>query len=238
MPSKETRERILNHAERLFALRGFHGTSLREVAKASGVRQSLVQYHYDSKEALFRAVFERRILPMNHGRMSRLDAIQQQAGSRKRRDPEDVVRALVEPFVLLARHGRGGAELYPQLIAQIINDPQDHARRISREFNDPVARATIRSLDAALPDLGDDRLPWCYVFAVGAMVSSVAGTGRVEALSNGHCDGDDVEHIVELLVPFIVGGMRAVAGGVKRRSRGGSSKARVPKRVARNSSMA
>jgi hypothetical protein len=124
---------------------------------------------------------------------------------------QEVVRALVEPIVLLARHGRGGAQLYPQLVAQILNDPQPHARRISQEFNDPVARSTIRALQRALPGMPEDDLAWCYIFAVGAMVSAVAGTGRVRELSAGRCDPDDVERIVALLVPFIAGGMRAVA---------------------------
>jgi AcrR family transcriptional regulator len=209
MATPPSRERILDHAERLFAQLGYHGTSLREVARACGVRQSLVQYHFGAKEALFRAVFERRVLPLNHQRLARLDALETTA-----RDAalatQSVVRALVEPIVLLARHGRGGAELYPQLVAQILNDPQPHARRISQEFNDPVARSTIRALKRALPGMAEDDLAWCYIFAVGAMVSAVAGTGRVRDLSAGRCDPDDVERIVALLVPFIAGGMRAV----------------------------
>jgi hypothetical protein len=95
-------------------------------------------------------------------------------------------------------------------VAQILNDPQPHARRISQEFNDPVARSTIRALKRALPEMAEDDLAWCYIFAVGAMVSAVAGTGRVRDLSAGRCDPDDVERIVALLVPFIAGGMRAV----------------------------
>lgn len=211
MAGAPARERILDQAERLFAQRGYHGTSLREVARASGVRQSLVQYHFKSKEGLFRAIFERRTLPMNHERMNRLDRIELDARPGNPLDAGEVVRALVEPIVLLSRHGRGGARLYPQLVSQILNDPQEHARKISQEFNDPVARATIRALKKAIPSVSEDDLAWCYIFAVGAMVSAVAGTGRVKQLSNGRCDPDDVERIVALLVPFVVGGIRAVA---------------------------
>jgi AcrR family transcriptional regulator len=210
MATPPSRSRILDQAERLFAQLGYHGTSLREVARACGVRQSLVQYHFGTKEALFRAVFERRVLPLNHERLARLDAVETAARGGAPA-AQEVVRALVEPIVLLARHGRGGAQLYPQLVAQILNDPQPHARRISQEFNDPVARSTIRALKRALPEMAEDDLAWCYIFAVGAMVSAVAGTGRVRDLSAGRCDPDDVERIVALLVPFIAGGMRAVA---------------------------
>jgi AcrR family transcriptional regulator len=207
----QARERILDQAERLFAELGYHGTSLREVARACAVRQSLVQYHFKTKEGLFRAVFERRVLPMNHDRMRRLHRIEIDAGPQGTPDARKVVMALVEPMLLLSRHGRGGAELYPQLIAQIINDPQPHARKISQEFNDPVARATIGALKRALPQMSEDDLVWCYIFAVGAMVCSVAGTGRARHLSNNRCDPDDVDRILSLLVPFVAGGLDAVA---------------------------
>ena len=227
MAPPPSRSRILDQAERLFAQLGYHGTSLREVARACGVRQSLVQYHFGTKEALFRAVFERRVLPLNHERLARLDAVETAARGGAPA-AQDVVRALVEPIVLLARHGRGGAELYPQLVAQILNDPQPHARRISHEFNDPVARSTIRALQRALPEMPEDDLAWCYIFAVGAMVSAVAGTGRVADLSAGRCDPDDVERIVALLVPFIAGGMRAVLA-----ERAGAAAAKPRRRIAR-----
>lgn len=224
-----SRARILDRAERLFARLGYHGTSLREVARACGIRQSLVQYHFGTKELLFRAVFERRVLPLNHERMARLDLLET-AAREGTMEAREVARALVEPIVLLARHGRGGAQLYPQLVAQILNDPQPHARRISQEFNDPVARSTIRALKRALPQMPADDLAWCYIFAVGAMVSAVAGTGRVRDLSAGRCDPDDVERIVALLVPFIAGGTRAV---MAERSRRPATKSRRRTRLAR-----
>jgi AcrR family transcriptional regulator len=204
MASASIRGQILDHAERLFAERGYHGTSLREVARACSLRQSHVQYHFASKETLFRAVFER-----NWGRLGRLAATQ-----KTRPDARQVVRALVEPLVLLSREGRGGARLYPQLVAHIVNDPQAHARRISREFNDPVARATIASLRRAVPGLSEGDLAWCYLFAVGAMVTSVAGTGRVRQLSGRAVD--DAGRILSLLVPFVAGGLKAVAAQRRR----------------------
>src|SRR3954447_13849184 len=103
MASADTRSRILEFAEKQFATRGFHGTSLREVAQLAEVRQSLVQYHFKSKSDLFRAVFERRVLPINHDRLSRMDAIEAKQANGKRIDLEEVIRALVESTVMTAR---------------------------------------------------------------------------------------------------------------------------------------
>ncbi|HHO51064.1 MAG TPA: TetR/AcrR family transcriptional regulator [Deltaproteobacteria bacterium] len=46
------RQRILGEATRLFAEQGYDGTSLQQIAKASGVSKALVLYHFSSKEGL------------------------------------------------------------------------------------------------------------------------------------------------------------------------------------------
>ncbi len=47
---------ILNSARRLFSEKGLHGTSLRDLEKASGVSKGLILHHFESKENLYNAV--------------------------------------------------------------------------------------------------------------------------------------------------------------------------------------
>lgn len=56
-----TRSSVLDAARRLFADKGFAGTSMREIASISGVSQPLIYYHFGSKEGLYRAVKEHLI---------------------------------------------------------------------------------------------------------------------------------------------------------------------------------
>ncbi|WP_435021324.1 TetR/AcrR family transcriptional regulator [Tundrisphaera sp. TA3] len=58
---EKTKRAVLDAAERLFADRGFDGTSLREISRASSVSQPLIQHHFGSKEQLHAAVIERSI---------------------------------------------------------------------------------------------------------------------------------------------------------------------------------
>ena len=60
----ETVERALDVAEHLFAERGFRGTSLRDVADAAGIRAPSLYNHFPAKEALYEAVLERALRPM------------------------------------------------------------------------------------------------------------------------------------------------------------------------------
>lgn len=209
MASAETRQRILNAAESLFTQHGINGVSLREIAAKANIRISHLQYHFKTREDLYHAVFERRILAINEDRLLRLDKIEQESGFDSAH-LEDIVRALVEPMVMRARDARSGGETYATLLNQVSNEPAEYARRISREFFDPIARITIKAFSKALPDLDMNSLPWTYIFAVGAMAASVSRTDRVKLLSNDACDPLDLARTVSLLVPFIAGGMRAV----------------------------
>jgi AcrR family transcriptional regulator len=55
---KRARDRILSAAERLFATAGFHGTSIRDVARAARLPLATTVYHFARKEQLYAAVLE------------------------------------------------------------------------------------------------------------------------------------------------------------------------------------
>src|SRR5215471_5104736 len=63
-PPSQTRERILDVAEALFAAHGFAGTSMRDIASAADLTAASLYNHFDGKEALYTAVLERGIRPL------------------------------------------------------------------------------------------------------------------------------------------------------------------------------
>ncbi|BDI28853.1 TetR family transcriptional regulator [Capsulimonas corticalis] len=60
----KTRETILNTAMDLFAEKGFDGASVADIAAAAGTPKSLLQYHFGSKEELWKACFEHKAVPV------------------------------------------------------------------------------------------------------------------------------------------------------------------------------
>jgi AcrR family transcriptional regulator len=50
---------LLRHAERLFARKGYGATSLREVARAGGVRMFTIHHHFGSKRRLYEEILRR-----------------------------------------------------------------------------------------------------------------------------------------------------------------------------------
>jgi len=71
MISKE--ENILFAAEKLFAEKGFEGTSTREIAKAANVNISMISYYFGSKEKLYEKLVEYR---MNEGQFFSKDILE------------------------------------------------------------------------------------------------------------------------------------------------------------------
>ena len=101
----ETRDRLLDAAECLFAEKGLHGTSAREIVAAAGQRnESAIQYHFGGREGLVDALVARRVAAIEAVRNARLDALLEG-------EPAPGVRALlaciVEPVVELCRDDPG-----------------------------------------------------------------------------------------------------------------------------------
>ncbi len=59
-----TKEKILNESLELFAEKGYHGTSMREIAKAVGIRGSSIYNHFSGKEDIFSELFN-YLAPLN-----------------------------------------------------------------------------------------------------------------------------------------------------------------------------
>ena len=61
--AQETRNRILDAAERVFQERGVSRTSLNEIALDAGVTRGAIYWHFQDKADLFNAMLERVTLP-------------------------------------------------------------------------------------------------------------------------------------------------------------------------------
>lgn len=94
-----TRQRLLAHAARLFARKGYNGTSLRELAKAGGVRLFTIQHHFGSKQRLYEEILRRWDTEVQELMAGVLGA-----GGAPRQIVERVVDALFDFF--LANRGR------------------------------------------------------------------------------------------------------------------------------------
>ena len=204
---EETRERILDAAEELFAAHGFHGASMRDVAEAIGSGIALVTYHFGTKDMLFNMVIKRRAAYMAHERILALDT----ARARVRGKPllvEDLVSGYVWPFVERSVAGGKGWKNYSLFVARHANSPE--FSKVLSEHYDPVARQYLNEFERTFPSMLQKDLYYAFSFMVGAMVASVAEPGRVEHLSFGQIKANDVEEVFQRMLPFLSAGFKSL----------------------------
>ncbi len=213
--SASTRERILDAAELLFAEKGFHAVSVRDITRAAGVDVALVNYHFGGKQLLFESVFMRRAEILNLERLRKLEVVIDRAHPRAP-SVESIIDAFTHPLLDRSSRGSAGWKAWFAIIAQV-NNSKDLGGLIMTRYFDPVVQAFIRALQQAMPECDKRDIYWSYHFLSGALTLTFAETGRIDNLSQGVCRSSDLASVHERLVPFISAGFRAVCGPRRRR---------------------
>ncbi len=185
------RQQILDEATRLFAAKGFDGTSLNDIAEAVGIRKPSLLYHFNSKAELRRGVLEQllshwqdvlpRLLLAATSGLRRFDAITRELVTFFTDSP-DRARLLL----------REALDRPKELRASIVNDVSPWVQVVCDNIRSGQQQGMIH------PDVD----PEAYVTHVIALViSSVATFDTVGAvMSPGGVDADQrARHVAELL---------------------------------------
>lgn len=203
----ETIEQILDAAEDLFSKHGLYGVTLKEVAKQVGVHHTLLNYYFSDKKTLFDAVFARRAVVTSELRMKALDDYEK--ASRGKPTVEGALRAFLDTDLDLYINGGEGWKNYAQLGAQVANTPQWGAELMDQHF-DPVVLKLLGLLRKSLPACAPEDIFWGYHFVTGALMLTLARTGRIDKLSDGMCKSDDFAAVKERMASFMAGGFISI----------------------------
>lgn len=200
-------EQILDAAEFLFSQHGLYGVTLKDVAKEVGVHHTLINYYFDDKKALFDRVFARRAVVTAERRMRML--AEYEAACAGRPTVEGALRAFLDTDLDLYTEGGEGWRNYGALGAQIANTPKWGAEMMDEHF-DPVVLRLIGILREALPGCSDEDIFWGYHFVTGALMLTLARTGRIDKLSGGICRSEDFAAVKQRLSTFMAAGFLAI----------------------------
>jgi AcrR family transcriptional regulator len=208
MAATDTKDTILDAAETLFAEQGFAATSLRQLTTRAKVNLAAVNYHFGSKDDLAKEVLRRRIEPINSERRQRLDALETPA------TVADIVRAFIEPALRPLQTEPGtspqsrAAGLCRVLGRLSVEHPPFLRSFFGEQFGD-LGRRFVSALQAAAPEISATTLWWRMHFTVGAMAHTLQSAHLVGQLSEGKCDPDDHDSILQQLIHFAMGGMES-----------------------------
>ncbi len=202
----DTKERILDAAERSFADCGFKTTSMRDITAAAGVNLSSVNYHFGSKNALLEALLDRRFTPINQRRIERLSQIET-SGNHGEVQVEQIIRALVSPpFEMLAEWGNGGRN-FLRLAGRLYSET-DEVRAAVFKKQEPVITRFTTALEHALPALELNEVRLRILFVVGSMAQTMIWGESVGPQQKIIGSPDS---LIESLVQFATAGMSTMS---------------------------
>jgi AcrR family transcriptional regulator len=158
-PSDFTRDRILRAAVRLFAERGYDATSVRALAVKARVNQAAVNYHFKSKEGLYREVLREAIRALTQHQLSH--AQETQAMPRERALGE-FVRDQLRPL-----SARDDVSRYIHILNWEAVRPTTVYRRLVSEEAAPFMGFAVDLMRRFMPDADRPTLVMAAVWLVG-----------------------------------------------------------------------
>ncbi len=89
------------------------------------------------------------------------------------------------------------------------NTPEWGAKLMDKNF-DPVVLKLVDIINRALPDANKVDIFWGYHFVSGALLLTLARTGRIDKLSDGLCQSEDFEAVKQRMADFMAAGFKAI----------------------------
>ena len=208
----DTRERILDAAERLFMTHGFDGASMRQITGEAAVNLAAVNYHFGSKEALMQEVFRRRLDWLNDERIRVLEEMEEAAGDKPLK-PSQIVDGFFGTLLRLAEDKQRGGIVFLRLLGRTLTDPSDFIRTfLADEYAGVMDRYKL-ALFNSLPDVPRAEIVWRFHFMLGATAYAIAGTDALRLVADWEIEAvdtvDRLDRMVPRLMSFLLGGLRA-----------------------------
>jgi AcrR family transcriptional regulator len=200
----KTETAFLDAAERLFAEHGFEGTRVRAIADESHANLGTLHYYWGSKEALFGAVWKRRMLPLVEKRRSYL----QQALAKPEQDPVDL-EELIRVWVEAALGVGAGDELnesFQRLYGRALTDPSPAVREVVGEYMDETGKMLVTLLKRACPNLTDTEIYWRMHGLLGAVLYAHIGRFRLDRITPELDASKDLGEGARQLIHFLTAG--------------------------------
>jgi AcrR family transcriptional regulator len=200
----DTKEQIISVAKRLFAERGFAGTTLRNVIGEADVNLAAVHYHFGSKEELFRAVVQRFARPIVEQELALLKQLQ--AGGQVP-SVEAILTAVFKPCLEFLAQDRELLLVHAQFMGRCWAEPEPLKSIVTGEFAVSM-EVFLDALQRVLPEQSRSEITWKFDLVIAALIRVQSEAGQPFALLQS-TDPEAIQAAIEQLVKFLSPGMRS-----------------------------
>jgi AcrR family transcriptional regulator len=203
---EQTKRELLTAAQKLFAERGFRGTSIRDIATESGSNTAAVNYHFGSKENLYREVFRRHRWDLHNRGITAVREVLERTGGRPS------LRSILEAFALASKKGRDPSDFRRcvMLMHRELVEPQLDPGFGLKEVIEPLQQSLAQAISAVCPTLSDKAVHMC----VHSFLAQLAHLNRLqvyfEALGPEKLPLLDSTEAIRHIVEFTTAGIEAL----------------------------
>lgn len=207
MTASDTKDRILNAAERIFAEQGLEAVSLRAVTTEAGVNIAAVNYYFGSKAALLQAMTQRHFAPVNADQLHRLELLE--ANMQEKLSVEAILRAYTTPIFAMFDAQRGREWMQAKILA-FRAEPAPHINtQTESEADAEVISRYYEALRRAIPHVPSDELWWRFERTRNLLLANQSR--RFIAPSESNSSESSKRDERAWLITFLVGALQADA---------------------------
>jgi AcrR family transcriptional regulator len=205
----DTREVLLETAERLYGERGINGVSLREIVREAGQRNaSAAHYHFGSREGLIEAIFEKRMSAIDARRMAMLD---QNPPTDSTLEVRVIAECVTRPIAEIMLTDNNGASYIRFLTQMFLTSDFNVDEFVDGKYNPGMLRCYAR-LEAALSDMPSSILRQRFLIIMHAGTFSLADIDTARRRRADQGLPFDLERAIDNLLDTWVGAMTAPIG--------------------------
>lgn len=202
--SKDTRAVLLNVAEKLFLARGYEHVRVRDITDTARVNVAAVNYHFDSKDNLYRAVLRRRFREIARKRIARINQVVEQAATAPALG--DLIAAYVRSFfddaAVSADNRRHLALVYREMSPDAVAPDL-----VASELATPINRCLRQAIRLACPEISETSAAFCASSVTGQVLHLIFMRDIFRPLVKPISDHDYIEFIVQHITTFSLYGI-------------------------------
>ncbi len=203
---EQTMQQLLEAAQKLFAEKGFRGTSIRDIVTEAGSNVAAVNYHFGSKENLYREVFRRHKMAAHNRGIAAVKEVMEKS------DGKPSIAAVLEAFALASKKGRDPSDIrrWMMLLNHELVEPQLDPHFGLKEVMEPLQQPLGEAIAAAFPRLTDRVVHRC----VHSFIAQLAHLDRMQiyfgALDKEELPMLDATETIRHIVEFTAAGIDAL----------------------------
>lgn len=207
----DSRERLLDEAEMLFAQKGFEGVSVREITRAAHCNLAAVNYYFGNKENLYLEVFRNRWMP----RARRIqESFRQSLKGEGHQSLNHIIQCLALAF-LKGPLSEAERKCHHQLMAREMAQPTAALEMLAEQIMRPFFRELTDMIRPLIPEGIQEEELMLSAMGIFAMILYF-GFGRVAVTRLLGCEYDETlrKRLSSYIADFSIGGLQCLNGEI------------------------